>query len=627
MDPQIERPTNEVAVAQAQQLRPEVHRIIAQAVTVAPVVREGSTRSAAVLVASSMILLWLSFTPMEWSALAWIALVPLSQLLRLSALPRRCYFVTWCVAFVWAVATLQWMRLGHPAMFLALAGLAFYVALYVPAFVWLGRRCVAMRIPVWLAVPIVWTALEYVRAWMITGFAWYFVGHSQYRWSALIQICDVTGVYGVTFIVALISGAIAVNVPLLWLKRIHLSVDADTLNPASRQVQWIPVITASVVLIGSLIYGVVRRTPSEQFPAGPVFALIQGNFTPTMKQDQAEDTHRYRVHDSLTREAVLLQPDIVVWPETMFPTPMRSVADGVSDKQILEQLPGNVLQAYGNDTDPLIQNWRAEDVQKRLEMHAQASGAALLIGVEAVVVEKEQIKVFNSAVFVRPDLGYTGRYDKIHRVVFGEYIPLKSMFPWLHNLTPFGSNFGIEQGDSVRMFEYGGYRIAPLICFEDTVPELVRQIAAQRNDAGNECDVLVNLTNDAWFHGSSQLDQHLITAAFRCVETRMPMVRCVNGGISAFIDGNGQIRDPAEILVLKEPFDGLQVALNPVENLRDPQTGHWRRQFSGIIFGQAPLDPRQSLYVKYGDWFAGLCLTAVAVAVVLSYLSARKSLV
>lgn len=105
------------------------------------------------------------------------------------------------------------------------------------------------------------------------------------------------------------------------------------------------------------------------------------------------------------------------------------------------------------------------------------------------------------------------------------------------------------------------------------------------------------------------------------------MVRCVNGGISAFIDGNGQIRDPAEILVLKEPFDGLQVALNPVENLRDPQTGHWRRQFSGIIFGQAPLDPRQSLYVKYGDWFAGLCLTAVAVAVVLSYLSARKSLV
>ena len=82
-------------------------------------------------------------------------------------------------------------------------------------------------------------------------------------------------------------------------------------------------------------------------------------------------------------------------------------------------------------------------------------------------------------------------------------------------------------------------------------------------------------------------------------------------------DGNGQIRDPAEIHVMKEPFDGLQVQLEPVEGLRDPKTGHWRRQFSGIIFGQAPLDPRESLYVKYGDWFAAICLaTTLLVAVV-----------
>jgi apolipoprotein N-acyltransferase len=298
---------------------------------------------------------------------------------------------------------------------------------------------------------------------------------------------------------------------------------------------------------------------------------------------------------------------------------MRSVADGVTDKQILEQLPRQLLQSYGSDTDPLIQNWRAEDVQKRLEMHAQASGAALVIGVEAVVAEQNQMKVYNSAAFVRPDLGYTGRYDKIHRVVFGEYIPLKSLFPWLHKLTPFGSSYGIEEGESVRMFEYGGHRIAPLICFEDTVPDLVRQIAAQRDVAGNGCDVLVNLTNDAWFHGSSELDQHLITAAFRCVETRMPMVRCVNGGISAFIDGNGQIRDPAEIHIMKEPFDGLQVQLELVEGLRDPATGHWRRQFSGIIFGQAPLDPRESLYVKYGDWFAGICLVTTLLTTAVSF--------
>lgn len=625
MDTQIDRPKNEVSETQPQQLRPEVHRIIAQATTAATVVREGSTLSAALLVAASMLLLWLSFMPVDWSCLAWIALVPLSQLLRIKSLPPRAYLVTWSMAFVWAVCTLQWMRLGHPAMFLALVALAFYVAMYVPAFVWFGRRCVAMRMPAWLAVPIVWTALEYVRSWMITGFAWYFLGHSQYRWSSLIQVCDLAGVYAVTFAIALVTGAIAVNIPPAWLQRLKLSVDTENTVPSVFRIQWIPVITAAAVLIGLVGYGLVRRTPTEQFPAGPVFALIQGNFTPDMKQDEAEDTTRYRLHDSLTREAVLLQPDFIVWPETMFPTPMRSVAAGVTDKQILEQLPRQLLQSYGSDTDPLIQNWRAEDVQKRLQMHAQASGAALVIGVESVVAEKDRLKVYNSAAFARPDLGYSGRYDKIHRVVFGEYIPLKSIFPWLHKLTPFGSTFGIDEGESVRMFEYGGHRIAPLICFEDTVSDLVREIAAQRDEAGNGCDVLVNLTNDAWFHGSSELDQHLIAAAFRCVETRMPMVRCVNGGISAFIDGNGQIRDPAEIHVMKEPFDGLQVQLEPVAGLRDPATGHWRRQFSGIIFGQAPLDPRESLYVEHGDWFAAICLALSLLAVVMSWRPSRTN--
>ncbi len=625
MNTQNERLVSNVADAANQNLRPEIHRIIAQG-TATPALREGSTRSAALLVAFSMTLLWLSFTPFDWSFLGWIALVPLGQLLRLRTLPARCYFVTWCAAFVWALLTLQWMRHGHPAMFLALIALAFYVALYIPAFVWLGRRCVCTGLPVWLSIPIVWTSLEFVRAWMITGFAWYYLGHTQYRWSTLIQICDITGVYGVTFLMALVSGVISVHIPERWLQRLKLSIDVNPALAGPHRLQWRPVITAIIVYIGFLGYGIVRRTPPDQFPAGPVMALIQGNFTPDMKHDEAENNRRYRVHDSLTREAVLLQPDFIVWPETMFPTPERSVAEGVSDKEILAQLPRQVLQAYGNDTEPLIQNWRSNDVQKHLEKCAQEVGAAIVIGVEARVLEKVGGKTYNSAAFVRPDLGYSGRYDKIHRVVFGEYIPLKGVFPWLHNLTPFGSDYGIEAGNDVQMFEYGGYRIAPLICFEDTVPQLVRQMAGQRDAAGHECDVLVNLTNDAWFHGSSELDQHLITAAFRCVETRTPMVRCVNGGISTFIDGNGQIREPGKIHVAAEPIEGLRVQLRRVEGLRDPETGRWRRQFSGIIFGQVPLDPRGSPYVRLGDWFAQVCLLASVVFVSLSFYRARRNI-
>jgi apolipoprotein N-acyltransferase len=91
----------------------------------------------------------------------------------------------------------------------------------------------------------------------------------------------------------------------------------------------------------------------------------------------------------------------------------------------------------------------------------------------------------------------------------------------------------------------------------------------------------------------------------------VPLVRCVNGGISAFIDGNGLVREPDKILVMKEPMEGLHAEVSEVKGMRDPSTGAWRRQFNGIIFGQVPLDPRSSLYVQYGDWFAGASLLAM----------------
>jgi apolipoprotein N-acyltransferase len=277
---------------------------------------------------------------------------------------------------------------------------------------------------------------------------------------------------------------------------------------------------------------------------------------------------------------------------------------------------------YGNESALLVEPFRNAEVQKSLAGHSQGLGAALMIGLEALVADHNRTRVFNSAAFVRPDVGYVGRYDKIHRVVFGEYIPLKDLLPWLSELTPFGAGFGIDAGSDVRMFEYGGWRMSPLICFEDTVPGLVRRMAAQRDANGGTCDLLVNLTNDGWFRGSSELDQHLITAAFRCVENRVPMVRSVNGGISAFIDGDGRIRDPGVIQVLQEPLEGTRPQLTDVQGLRDPATGAWRRQFSGIIHGQVPLDPRTAVYTRLGDWLPQLC---VAVTVVLMLVGLRRA--
>ena len=596
-------------------LRPEVQRIIATGKTqsASPT---GSTVSASLLTMLSLTMLWLSFTPVECAPLAWIALVPLCQLLRLRMLPRLALPVVWMISVIWAVTTLQWMRLGHPAMYLALLALGIYLALYIPIFLLISRRCIRSGLPLWLTVPVVWTALDFARAYLLTGFSWYYLGHSQYRWLSLIQISDITGAYGITFVVALVSGALAEQIPATWLQKWNLDVSVEDRSSGRRH----SLVVALLAVAACCVYGVARRTPPEKFPEGPAFALIQGNFTPEIKHDAAMTLTRFRTHDTLTRSSVRLQPDFIVWPETMFSWPEQSAAEGVTDDHILSQIPADVVRDYGNQAAVLATPFRSREVQTRLANDAKACGAAIVMGLEAMVAEKDRLKVYNAAAFARPDLGYSGRYDKMHRVVFGEYIPLKDLFPWLTDLTPFGANFGIDAGNAPKLFEYAGVRIAPLICFEDTVPHLVRKMAAQRDQNGLECDVLVNLTNDAWFRGSSELDQHLITSTFRAVETRMPMVRCVNGGISAFIDGNGQIREPEQILVMKEPIEGLNPPLTAVQGMRDPETGSWRRQFSGIIFGHAPLDPRTSLYVQFGDWFAGLCLVATITFLARSFL-------
>ncbi|MFM7058238.1 MAG: apolipoprotein N-acyltransferase [Planctomycetota bacterium] len=592
----------------ADSLRPEVLRIIQSGRRESPPA-SGRIRSALLPAALSALLLWASFTPLEWAPLAWIALIPLLQVARASILPRRCALWLWLAGFLGALAMLQWMRLGHPAMYLALAALAAYLGCYFPVFIWLVRRAGGRGLPLWCAAPVIWTALEYLRSWLFTGFSWYYLGHSQYQWTPLIQIADVTGAWGLSFLLAWFAGLAAASVPQRLLQRTGIQLSPAQTPPGTAA--WL---AFGIVFCGCWVYGLVRQQPADSFPPGPVVALIQGHFPPELKHDNELVLTRYRVHNSLMQQSIPLQPDLVVWPETMFPWPERSAAPELSDTEILAQLPLDVVRDYGSESSLLVDQFRSGEVQQSLAGHSKAAGSALMIGLEAVVAHKDRLRLYNSAAFIRPDLGYIGRYDKIHRVIFGEYIPLKDLFPWLTQLTPFGSGFGIDAGEETAVFEYGGWRFVPLICFEDTVPRLVRRMAQERDAAGRSGDLLVNLTNDGWFRGSSELDQHLITAAFRCVENRIPMVRSVNGGISAFIDGDGRIRDPAKILVMQEPFEGVTPELTEVKSLRDPATGTWRRSFAGIILGQVPLDPRTSFYTRWGDWFPGVCVLAAIIA-------------
>lgn len=169
-----------------------------------------------------------------------------------------------------------------------------------------------------------------------------------------------------------------------------------------------------------------------------------------------------------------------------------------------------------------------------------------------------------------------GRYDKIHRVMFGEYIPLGDWFPWIYRFSPMGG--GLTSGSGPAAMKVGGLRFAPSICFESFVPHFVRWQLRELERQGEPTDVLVNLTHDGWFWGSSILDLHLTCAIFRAVEHRRPMLAAANPGLTAWIDGNGSI------------VKGL------------------KRHEEAFLIADVTQDGRFSLYRTLGDIPAAICL-------------------
>ncbi|HSG69147.1 MAG TPA: apolipoprotein N-acyltransferase, partial [Planctomycetaceae bacterium] len=334
--------------------------------------------------------------------------------------------------------------------------------------------------------------------------------------------------------------------------------------------------------------------------AGPRVALVQGNFVSSLREESNNPGKMFALHDRLTGEAVKYQPDLIVWPETTYPWPITHVEPGMSDEQLLELAPPSARI----DPDSWINFWRSTQTEQNLFDRSQAANAALMIGISSHVAESDGLKNYNSAVFVDPTVGILGRYDKVHRVPFGEYIPLKETFPFLSVLTPFPDDFGIEAGTSFASFQYKDWTFAPIICFEDTVPHVVRG-AARADESGKPVDCLVNLTNDGWFHGSSELNQHLITSIFRSVECRTPLVRAVNTGISAFIDGDGAVIEPERFI----DDDGQNR-----KSMTDAR-GRFHKSLNALLVQAVPLDNRRSVYLATGDWFAGTCGFAALFAV------------
>jgi apolipoprotein N-acyltransferase len=208
----------------------------------------------------------------------------------------------------------------------------------------------------------------------------------------------------------------------------------------------------------------------------------------------------------------------------------------------------------------------------------------LLLGVDTIEVKDENHRSFNSALFVDRDGSLGARYDKMHPVLFGEYIPFGKQFPWLYRLTPLGG--GLTAGERPRYGLADGAVIAPNICYETVVPHVICRQVRELAAAGHEPDVLVNVTNDGWYLGSSELDLHLMCGVFRAVECRKPLLIAANTGFSASIDSNGRILEQGP------------------------------RRATGVIVASTLLDDRDSPYLVWGDYPAGICLALCAVLAV-----------
>lgn len=582
----------------SQALSPDVQSIIDRARATRPL---PGARSAWIVSGVWAVLMYVSFPPLDWGPVAWLALVPLALLIRIPSRTRWMYPITYAAGLLAFVPLLQWMRLGDASMFLAWFALALYLALYIPAFIWLARTAVhRCGVPLIAAIPVTWVALEYARAHLLTGFGWYFLGHTQYRWITLIQVSDLVGAYGVSFVVAMTAAGIAGLVPSNRLKAWRLILPDEDLDAPQPRQMMAAVCVCLLSFFAVLGYGSWRRFQAN-FEPGPRVALIQGNFTSAVKHDPAQVQQMFTRHYQLSEQSLAAGPDLIVWPESMFRNALFEMQDDLTAadlKRIAPKIPSSL--------------WFETGTRQLLSDTSQTMGAPLLVGLESAVADRKKYQHYNSAALVTPDAGVSGRYDKIHRVPFGEYIPYRDALPWLEQFTPYGPDSGIDAGQQAVVFGIGKWRMSPTICFEDTVPHLVRNIVRSTQDpeTGKSVDFLVNLTNDGWFHGSSELDQHLITSIFRAVECRTPLLRAVNTGISAFIDGDGVVQEPEWF------FDGDGQGR---ESMIDPATGRWRKQLNAALVHSVPLDDRRSVYVLAGDWFAMACGIISLLCVVVGY--------
>jgi apolipoprotein N-acyltransferase len=513
---------------------------------------------------TSCLLVWAALPPWNLSFLAWIAPIGWLTLIRADRLSgRRPYWSIWCSSVLFWILTMQGIRLAHWANYFGLLAMSCYLGIYLPLFIGIARQAThRWKVPLLLAAPISWVGFELLRAYGPLGFSMALLAHTQAANETLIQISDLGGAYAVSFVLMLVTASIY-----------------NILPTQTRRARLWSVTPALAVLLATLAYGHFRRHQSppgtEVLPPLRV-ALIQGSIDTVFDDNPDRPRETLEQYRQLTEQACqeFDNLDLIVWPETMFPV----------EDVVIEATP-NLHVPTGVELDQL--RFSADNFQRLVRNAVRNMNASIhegatsqrrtswLLGVGTWRFGDRPPERLNTAMLVDPQGSIVGRYHKMHPVIFGEYVPFGRMFPWLYRLTPMPN--GLTPGDGAKAFPCSGWTASPSICFESTIPQLIRGHVADLAREGNSPDVLINLTNDGWFWGSSVLDLQLICAIFRAVELRRPALVAANTGLSAWIDGNGHPH-----------------AIGP-------------RRANATLLATVEPDGRFSGYLTWGDLPTGLC--------------------
>ena len=493
---------------------------------------------------TSGLLLTLSFPKPALAGLSWICLVPL--LWAIADVPAKTAFkIGYVAGLVHFVSMLYWIGYvvryyGHLSwglsillLFLLCAYLALYLAFFSALVAWLAAPPVSV---VWVA-PVCWVAAEYLRATLFTGFPWDLLGYSQAQHPIICQIADMSGVYGV-------SGLVVLANAVLFLGCLKVAGKPWQGRRISGKFIIVAFLAGVCFMGAALAYGQWRMTGVQrqalQAPAIPV-TVVQGNIDQASKWSPGFQLTTVEKYIALSGGSPTAEPPLIVWPETATPFYLG----------LNKRLSEKVFQAI------------------------RAQGAHFLVGSPSLDSSTGLPRYFNSAFLLDDQAQIQGRYDKVHLVPFGEYVPLQQWLPFIDKMVEQTGDYSVGKKGSTLQLK--GHAMGVLICYEAIFPDLSR--AAARNGS----ELLVNITNDAWFGETGAPYQHFYMCVFRAIENRRALVRCANTGISGFISPSGRV-----LWTLGLSREGSLT--------------------QSVPFMNGP----PSVYTRLGDFFAIVCLAAVA---------------